>query len=92
MARIYFIFCEIMLAINQKSVTVLIMNNNTAAKVKTLFNAIAANYRARGDAHPEVAAKFQVELALRVALSQPKFTDQLLDEEIADTIKAGKAA
>jgi hypothetical protein len=68
------------------------MNNTTAAKVKTLFNAIAANYRARGDAHPEVAAKFQVELALRVALSQPKFTDQLLDEEIADTLKAGKAA
>jgi hypothetical protein len=68
------------------------MNNTTAAKVKTLFNAIAANYRARGDSHPEVAAKFQVELALRVALSQPKFADQLLDEEIADTLKAGKAA
>ena len=81
-----------MLAINQRFVTVLIMNNTTAAKVKTLFNAIAANYRARGDAHPDVAAKFQVELALRVALGQPKFTDQLLDEEIADTLKAGKAA
>jgi hypothetical protein len=68
------------------------MNNNTAAKIKTLFNAIAANYRARGDAHPEVAAKFQLELVLKVALGQPRFTDQLLEEEIVDTLKAGKIA
>jgi hypothetical protein len=82
---------EIVLAINQTAIMVLGMNSNTAAKVKTLFNAIAANYRARGDAYPEVAAKFQLELALQVALSQPKFTDQLLDEEIEDTLKAGMA-
>ena len=68
------------------------MDNTTAVKVKTLFNAIAANYRARGEAHPEVAAEFQVDLFLKVALSQPKFTDQLLDQEITDTLKAGKAA
>lgn len=68
------------------------MNHTTVAKVKTLFSAIAANYRARGEAHPEVAAEFQVDLFLKVALSQPKFTDQLLDQEITDTLKAGKAA
>jgi hypothetical protein len=68
------------------------MNNTTAAKVKTLFNAIAANYRARGDSHPEVAAKFQVELVLQTAKSQPMYINQLLDEEIEDTLKAGRAA
>jgi hypothetical protein len=68
------------------------MNNTTAAKVKTLFSAIAANYRARGDSHPEMAAKFQVELVLQTAKSQPMYIDQILDEEIEDTLKAGRAA
>ena len=66
------------------------MNSTTQAKIKTLYEAILANYRARGDSHPEVAAKFQLELALQLAYSQPKYTDMLLDEEIEDTSRAGR--
>lgn len=64
--------------------------DSTAQKVKTLLALKTANYRASGNAHPEVAAQYAVEGVLNMLKSQMNYIDQLLDEEIADTIKAGK--
>lgn len=41
--------------------------------------------------HPEVAAQFALEFTIRLIKGQPQYADQLLDEEIEDAIKAGKA-
>jgi hypothetical protein len=68
------------------------MNSNTTAKVKTLLAIKTANYRAAGESHPEVAAQNAVEGILNAFKSQMKYIDQLLNEEIEDSIKAGKAA
>lgn len=67
------------------------MNEIAANKVKQLMEIKLANYRAMGDSHPEVAAQYAVEAIVRMVMGQPKYIIQLLDEEIEDAIKAGKA-
>jgi len=68
------------------------MNEIAANKIKTLLEIKTANYRATGDSHPEVAAQFAVEAIVRMVMGQPKHIQQLLDEEIEDALKAGRAA
>lgn len=62
----------------------------TAQQLKTLFDIKAANYRASGDRHPEVAAQFAVEGIMAMYRSQPEHLEQLLNEEIEDAMKAGR--
>ena len=64
------------------------MTTNTAAKIKELRSIIEANYAATGNPNPGFAADSILPLILKVALGQPKYTDQLLDEEIEDQLKA----
>ncbi len=67
------------------------MNATTKAKVERLHSIILANYTAAGNYDPAFATKCAMELILKMAFGQPKYTDQLLDEEIEDNLKAGKA-
>ena len=69
------------------------MNETTKAKVERLHSIILANYNAAGNYAPEFAAQCAMELILKLALNQlkPEWTDQILDEEIEDNLKAGKA-
>jgi len=67
------------------------MNEIAANKINTLLEIKTANYRATGDSHPEVAAQFAVEAIVRMVMGQPKHIQQLLDEEIEDALKAGRA-
>ena len=67
------------------------MNATTKAKVERLHSIILANYTASGNYDPAFATKCAMELILKMAFGQPKYTDQLLDEEIEDNLKAGKA-
>ena len=64
----------------------------TAQQLKTLFQVKAANYRAAGDSHPEVAAQFAVEGIMAMYKTQPQYLEQLLNEEIEDAMKAGQMA
>ena len=66
------------------------MNETTKAKVERLHSIILANYKAAGNYAPAFAAQCAMDLILKMAFGQPKYTDQLLDEEIADNLKAGK--
>jgi len=68
------------------------MNATTAQQVKQLLAIKTENYRARGDWKPEIAAQFTVEAILSECRSQPQYINQLLAEEIEDSIKAGKQA
>ena len=62
----------------------------TANKIKTLLKLKTANYRAYGVGNPEVAAQYAVEAIVKMVMHQPKYVQQLLDEEIEDAIKDGK--
>lgn len=62
----------------------------TAQQLQTLFDIKAANYRASGDSHPEVAARFAVEGIMAMYRNQPQYLEQLLNEEIEDAMKAGR--
>ena len=57
-------------------------------KLVKLTNIIEAKYTASNNPHPQLAAKLQVELfASTVLRGQEKYADQLLDEEIAASMK-----
>ncbi|MBT9137497.1 MAG: hypothetical protein DDT31_00028 [Syntrophomonadaceae bacterium] len=62
----------------------------TTQQLKRLFEVKVVNYRASGDSHPEVVAKFAVEGIMAMYRDQPQYLEQLLDEEIEDAIKAGE--
>ena len=62
----------------------------TAQQLKALFDIKAANYRASGNSHPEVAAQFAVDGIMAMYRGQPQYLEQLLNEEIEDAIKAGR--
>ena len=67
------------------------MTATTKSKITKLHSIILANYTAANESHPEFATQCAMELILKIALGQPKYTDQLLDEEIEDNIKAAIA-
>ncbi len=64
---------------------------NATNKVKALLKIKADNYKRMGNPHPEVAAQYAVEGILHLYKGQPQFLPQLLDEEIEDALKAGRA-
>jgi hypothetical protein len=69
------------------------MNFTTAQKIKTLLEIKTANYLALGfGENSERAAKCAVMDTMNMFKTQMMFIDQLLDQEIEDLIKAGKAA
>ena len=68
------------------------MNATSAQQVMRLLEIKTENYRALGEWKPEVAAQFAVEAILSMYRSQAQYINQLLDEEIEDSIKAGKQA
>lgn len=61
-----------------------------STKIQTLLQIKTENYRAAGDTHPDVAARFAVDGILNMYKTQAMYIEQLLDEEIEDAIKAGK--
>jgi hypothetical protein len=67
------------------------MNTQTKNQIKKLLEVKISNYRKKGDSHPEVAAQFDVDALVKMAMGQPKYTNQLLDEVIEDAQKAGMA-
>jgi hypothetical protein len=62
-----------------------------AAKITKLLQIKTAKYTADGNMHPELAAQFDVESFIQMVSGQPQYADQLIDEEIEDSIKAGLA-
>ncbi len=58
-------------------------------KLARLLEIKTANYRANNDPHPEAAAAFAMEHVVRLINGQPKYAEQLLNEEIEDALKAG---
>ena len=66
------------------------MSNATATKIATLKSIILANYTAKKVNDPAFATECAMEMILKMALGQPSYTDQLLDEEIEDNLKAGR--
>ena len=68
------------------------MTNATKSKIERLHGIILQNYKAAGNYDPAFAAECAMKLILKTVLGQPKHTDQLLNEEIEDNLKAGKEA
>ena len=64
------------------------MSNTTQAKIKQLSEIILANYTAAKNYDPAFATQCAMDLILRMVMGQPKYIDQLLDEEIEDNLKA----
>jgi hypothetical protein len=68
------------------------MNFTTAHKIKTLLEIKTANYFAMGfGENSERAAKCAVMDTMNMYKTQMMFIDELLDQEIEDSIKAGMA-
>jgi len=63
------------------------MSNTTQNKIKQLSEIILANYTAAQNYDPAFATQCAMESILRLVMGQPKYTDQLLDEEIEDHLK-----
>ncbi len=69
------------------------MSTATKSKIDRLQAIILANYTAAKNYDPAFATQCAMEMILRLALNQtkPEWCDQILDEEIEDNIKLGKA-
>ena len=56
-------------------------------KISHLAKLIEARYRTTNNPHPELAAKFQMELVMKTIKGQEQYAEQLIDEEIAAETK-----
>ena len=64
------------------------MSDTAQNKIKRLSEIILSNYIAAGNYDPAFATACAMESILKLVFSQPNHTDQLLDEEIEDNLKA----
>jgi len=64
------------------------MSNAVKNKIKQLSEIILANYTAAQNYDPAFATQCAMELILKMVMAQPKYIEQLLDEEIEDNLKA----
>jgi len=57
-------------------------------KLISLHEMIEDRYRAANDPHPDLAAKFQMDIVINMVRGQEQYAEQLIDEEIAAELKS----